>query len=629
MILNWLTVSLGVALVALFVGKRAKIIRWTLFALYLTFLSWMLWTTYGMWDYRELYPIFSLAGVNFYLSFSITPLRWFFALFTTVINLVIAIFSIRKNLEENDELGIGTLWILLAASNLMIFVANDWITLFIAWEIMTWTSYFIITPGWKNSFRAANYYFLLSMFGAYSMLIAIWWMHALPGVNSFDISATISAVAELWVKSPFKAGMILALVLAGFLSKSAVFPFHPWPAEAHAEAPDDFSPYLSGIMIKYGLYGVVLFVAPVFIKIAHSETGSTINGVPVYSYILAWIGAITAVVGTYRAIIENDMKRLAAWSTVANVGYIATALFILTPLGITGGIFHIFNHAIFKGMIFLALAAVKFRTHERQMHRLGGLAYKMPITFLTFLTGIIAAAGIPPMNGYASKWLIYQALLVSKFPFLTLMIFVASTGAFMYLFRALHSIFLGQLPERLSDVKEVPIIMQIPMIIGILTMMFFGVFPGYALKPIGEIVSSMGLTPIRTTPTTMFSVLSVVDATKVGGMFGLSFLIAFVLFLVGKKRRYVDMLDNYTAGQNPKDFGLTTEMYHFAYKFYEPFANMFSNIKINFKKMYDVIAKDFNLFGEWISSLFDSPTIVSTMVFVGTIVILIIAGWSG
>ena len=628
MIANLFFIILITAFIGLIIGGKLKWLRWVLFTALLTFLSIRLWSFYGKWGYVESYKLLSLGSINFTVNWGITKLGWFFAFFTTIVNLIISIFSIQKNLHEKDEWGIGVLWMLLAGANIAIFMSLDWITFFIAWEVMTWTSYFIITPGWKKSFKAANYYFLLSMFGTYAMIIGIWWLYSTPAIHTLNIAASIKGLAAFWHKSPWEAGTVALLFVVSFFAKSSVFPFHIWPAEAHAEAPDDFSPYLSGIMIKYGLYGIVLFVIPFFVQLQKlGSVGATVHGVPVLSYILAWIGAITAVWGTYKAIVSNDMKRLAAWSTVSNIGYATTAIFILTSNGVTGGIFHIVNHAIFKSTIFIALAAVKFRTHERDMHKLGGLATKMPITFLAFLIGIIAAAGIPPINGYASKWLIYQALLSGRFPFLTIMIFIASTGAFMYLYRALHSVFLGQLPEKFKNVKEVPVLMQIPMYIGILLMLGIGIFPGYVLKPIGLIVRAIGLTPMKVTNTTMFAFLSNVNGLKVSSVFGLSFLFAFILYLIGKSRHHVEPLDNYTAGQNPKDFGMTTEMYHFAYKFYEPFANLFKEIRIGVRYFYDAVVRDINLIGKSTASMFASNTMISSMIFIGGIVTIIIVGW--
>ncbi len=630
MISNILLYTMIAAVISFALGQKLKAVRWSFSALFLGYVGFQLYGLYGQWGMVETHNIFSLGSINFSLNFGITKLGWFFAFFTTIINIMIWIFSIVKNMNEKEERGINFLWILLAGSNLAIFFSVDWITFFIAWEIMTWTSFFIITPGWKNSFKAANWYFILSMFGAYAMLVGIWWLYATPAIHTLNIASSIALLAKLSITAPGTVGIIIALFVLSFFAKSAVFPFHPWPAEAHAEAPDDFSPYLSGIMIKYGLYGILLFIIPLFIQIMKVNPNiAMVNGIPVYSYIFAWFGAITAVLGAYLAIVSNDMKKLAAYSTVSNIGYAVTSMFILSSAGVTGGLFHVVNHAVFKSAIFLSLGAVKFRTHEREMHRLGGLATKMPITFLTFLLGIIAAAGIPPLNGYASKWIIYQALLSGHFPFLTTMIFLASTGAFLYLFRALHSIFLGQLPRKFNDVKEVPFLMQIPMILGMLLMLGIGYAPGIVLKPIGLAVKAMGLTPMTVENTLMVGKLSSINTAAVYLTFAGSFIFAFAFYLIGKKRHHVEPLDNYTAGQDPEEYGLTPELYHFALKFYEPVKNIFRPMeeKLNIKNYYRALVRNANSFGATLSEMFKLSGAGSSMIFVLGLVVIILAGW--
>ncbi len=624
MISRMILISLIVAIFNFAIWKKAKAIRWIIFSALLVYLVIQLSSLYGKWDYSESYTFLNGGGINFALTFHNYPLGWFFAFFTTLLNLVISIFSLYKNIFEKEEMGINVLWSMLAGANLMIFFSADWITFYIAWEYMTWTSFFIITPGWKKSFKAATYYFVLSMIGTVAMLVAIWWLYAAVGTS--NISQSITYLIQKWNTNGLEVGVIISLFVAAFFAKSSIFPFHLWPAEAHAEAPDDFSPYLSGIMIKYGVYGILLFVIPVLAKV---NATATVNGIPVLAYIFAWFGAVTAVVGAFLAVISSDMKRLAAFSTVSNLGYIVTAIFTLTPLGIGGGLFHVVNHAVFKSAIFIALAAVKFRTHEREMHKLGGLATKMPITFLTFLIGIIGAAGIPPINGYASKWMIYQSLLQAKFPFLTIMIFIASTMAFMYLFRALHSVFLGQLPRKFENVKEVPILMQIPMFLLIGAMYIFGSYPGIVLKPINVILKNLGFHTLNITTDTIVGKFSSMNGTVISNVFLVTFIIGFIIYLMGKKRHHVEPLDNYTAGQNPKDFGLTPELYHFAKDFYKPFRKVFSFFERNVSvyRFYQSFVDGLNAFGATMANMFKGTPRSASIYFIIGFVTLIIVGW--
>jgi NADH-quinone oxidoreductase subunit M len=624
MIANMILISLIVAIFNFIIWKKAKLVRWIIFSALLTYLVFQLSALYGNWNYSETHTFLKGGGINFVITFHNYPLGWFFAFFTTLLNLTISIFSLYKNVFEKEEMGINVLWSMLAGANLMIFFSADWLTFYIAWEYMTWTSFFIITPGWKKSFKAATYYFVLSMLGTVAMLIGIWWLYGNAG--TFNIQSTIKYLISLWSTNGLAAGTIISLFVAAFFAKSSIFPFHLWPAEAHAEAPDDFSPYLSGIMIKYGVYGILLFIIPV---LAHVNAHATVNGIPVLAYTFAWFGAVTAVVGAFLALISSDMKRLAAFSTVSNLGYVVTAIFILTPLGFSGGLFHVVNHAVFKSAIFIALAAVKFRTHEREMYKLGGLATKMPITFLTFLIGIIGAAGIPPINGYASKWMIYQSLLQGRFPFLTIMIFIASTMAFMYLFRALHSVFLGQLPRKFKDVKEVPIIMQIPMFILMATMYVIGTYPGLVLKPINVILSNLGFHTLNVTTDTIVGKFSSMNGRIISNVFIASFIIGFIIYLMGKKRHHVEPLDNYTAGQNPKDFGLTPELYHFAKDFYKPFRDKlaFFEKHMSVYGLYQGFVNGLNSFGATMANMFKGTPRSASIYFTIGFVILIIVGW--
>ena len=305
---------------------------------------------------------------------------------------------------------------------------------------MGWTSFFIIAHGKLKSFKAGIYYYALSMIGAVTLLAAVFIVYSVTGTMS--IPESIRTLSGLWGKQSGMLYTIVTLFAVTFFAKAAIGPFYMWPAKAHAEAPDDFSSFLSGIMIKYGIYGLLITIVPLF---RMNYTGPVVWNTPAALYIMGWIGALTAVSGTLLAARENDMKRLMAFSTVSNIGFITLALSVNTVFGIVAAVYHTFNHMVFKGTIFLSMASVKFRTGERDMHKLGGIGYRMPIAFFAFLIGIISAAGIPPMAGFSSKWMIFQSLFGQKMLFLAIPAFFASTGAFLYLYRGLHSIYLGQL----------------------------------------------------------------------------------------------------------------------------------------------------------------------------------------
>jgi NADH-quinone oxidoreductase subunit M len=341
-----------------------------------------------------------------------------------------------------------------------------------------------------------------------------------------------------------------------------------WPSKAHAEAPDDFSSFLSGVMIKYGVFGMIAIVLPVF-NLGYA--GPLIRGVPVYLTVLGWVGVTTAVLGTLYAIGQDDMKKLMAYSTVSHVGFIVAALSMNSGIGIAAALFHTINHMMFKGGIFLSMGSVKHRTGERMMHRLGGMAYRMPLSFFTFLVCIIAAAGIPPMSGFTSKWLVYQSIFDRGLLIMAIPAFFASTGSFLYLYRGLHTIYLGQLSQRFKDVKEAPLSMSLAMLLIMMLVMFTGFFPGLVLFPVNTAVVELGFEPVVMNLFMVEGATTTINGTLIGVLFmGGVFIVGF-LYIIGKKRELVEPLDTYTAGEEPEEWGLTEEKYHYGMHFYEPF----------------------------------------------------------
>ncbi len=582
----------AIGIVSLLLFRRARVLQWLLFLLAAGALVATAALLYGRW---ELSAGLSLGVAT--LGFRNTPLGWLFFAFSSGLTLFIALFSLSYN-DRRHSSGVAPLWMILLAATMGIFFAGDWIAFLVAWEIMGWTSFFIIAHGRESSFRASIYYYTLSLIGTAALLAALFTVWRLTG--TLDLDGSLAALAALWTAQPGAVTLVALLLAVSFLAKSALGPFFMWPALAHAEAPDDFSAYLSGVMIKYGLFALVRLVLPLF---GPAYAGATVQGTPVFLYILGWIGGLTAVWGTLLAVRENDMKRMMAYSTVSNMGYILVALSVNTVFGVAAALFHIFNHMIFKGTIFLSLAAVKYRTGERQLHRLGGLAYRMPVTFFAFLIGIIAAAGIPPMSGFASKWMVIQSLFSRRMLLLAVPVLFASTASFMYLYRGLHGIYLGQLSPRFRDVRPAPPLQMLAMLLLMLAVYAVGTFPGLALLPIRdalaglqEVIGAGGVgSQIPVTLGTIMGVSSRINLTTVSFVFLGSFIGVLVLYLLGKRRSRVEWLDTYTAGEDPAEWNMTPEQYHYAYRFYEPFEKMINPLleRLSLERAYESLARSF------------------------------------
>ena len=621
-------IATGVGL-AVFTGlflKKNKTLSWMLFTLFTLYAAIVLVQLYKQWMHFESIPVaISLFGSEqITIGLKNSLLGWLFAFFTFGLSFLNGIFSFGFRKSDHSR-NIVPHWLLILSASILIFFAKDLLVFFIGWEFLGWTAFFIISQSSQHKYKDGIMYFALNALGAYALLLAIWMSVSLT--HTLSISEN---VAQLVAHAGSDTGTVigvLALMLLAFVIKSAMYPFHVWAPRAHSSAPSDFSPFISGIMIKFGVFAIIAMVLPV---LSGAFPGHTVNGVPVASFVLSWVGILTSGVATVLAFSENDMKRLMAYSSVANVGYIMTAIFLASPLGIQAGLLHTFFHMIFKVMIFMSMAAVVYRIGETNMSRLGGLAYKMPVTFFTFLLGIIAAAGIFPMNGFASKWMIFQAILEKQFYFMAVAMFFASTGAFLYLYRALHSIFLGQVSTvNESKVKEVPFLMQIPMWIGMILIFLLGVFPGLLLKPMQPLMLSLGL-PEHYFPTNLHEIIgSVGSLNPLLGLviFIVGAVLAAVIFFVSAKHKTVPMMDNYTAGEDPKDWGTTPERYQFDYGFYQPIEEVFMPLmKISVDGFWQKFGLYTKLLGQKFLRIFNDDNNWGYIAIMGIIVITLLGG---
>ncbi|MGM0446222.1 MAG: proton-conducting transporter membrane subunit [Bacillota bacterium] len=584
------------------------------------YILYSLTNMYGQWNLINESLSLNILGKDIDFLLSVTPLSWLIAVMTATGILLISIFSIGSQEKDNNTASFSFFFSILFGSILGVVFAKDFFTLFIFWEIMTWSSFFIISAGKKDSAQKASYrYLLLSVFGAYLMLTALFIIYSQTG--SFEFVQVISYLTSI---STVKSLLLISMLGVPFLIKSGVFPFHIWVNEAHSSAPKEFSPFLSGLMLKIGVYGLtlLLYLVPLF-----SILDNTIKfrGLPIFNYILALFGGITIITGTILAIRQEDVKRLVAFSSISQMGYIVMALAIATPLGFSGGMLHLMNHMIFKTTIFLTIAAVIYRTNTTKMSEMGGLIFKMPVTFAAYLTAIIALAGIPPTNGFISKWVIYQALIQKGYIFLSVAAFFGSIGSFMYVFKPLSTIFLGQLKPEHKNIKEVPFTMQFPMYILMGLMVLFGVVPGIQMKIINQIAVYLNIDTVQSTLYTIEGAFGAWNSLVIFNVFVGGFILALLIFVFAKKSKFVGLMDTYTAGEYTDD----PEGYHYAYKYYRPFDRIFDSFAArSLTKAYDRLAENVAKFGNLLNKTVvtgNGQTYVFYMVLVT--VLLAFAGW--
>ncbi len=517
---------------------------------------------------------FNIAG--FQIIWGNTQYSRLFAMLISVIS-TFALWYSKDFMKGKKRLGYFYMMFLFVIGAMYgIVYSQDLLSFFFFWEIMTITSFLITIYCCKEAQPIGLKYFIFSAIGAYSMMTAMVLIYA--NLGSFSFAELFGAFKTLSISTQIS---VVALFLIGMGIKSATMPFHVWAPGAYSVTPSGFSAVFSGVLSKMGIFGIGI----VMLKLA-AQAGF-------YHYvqiILAWLGGLTALFATFYAIFSDDAKALLAYSSVAQLGYIVVGIAVGTPLSIMAGLFLAILHGIFKSLLFLVAGAVYYRTGTTDLTAVTGLIRKMPYTFFSALFGIIAVAGVPPLAGFAGKWLLYESLINANYYFLVVVLFAASTAAFLYLYKFIFSLFLGQEEKEFADVKEVPLSMRLPMLILALSLLLFGVFPGLLLKPISLAMSYLGNFHANWQTSILFNewgnkvdMFTVVQS--VAGIFILA--TVFITIKSSKFTRYVTTKDIHTSGEIP----LENENLTYAVDFYKPFERALGvALKASVNKIYSIVA---------------------------------------
>jgi len=320
----------------------------------------------------------------------------------------------------------------LAGMNLVV-LADDAFTFLLCWEFMSLTSWALVMTQHRDheNTRAAYIYLVMASFGTLALLLAFGLLAGPDGHYGFD---AMRAAAH----SPALSGLVLVLVLLGAGSKAGLVPLHVWLPLAHPAAPSHVSALMSGVMTKVAVYGSMRIIFDLL-------------GEPAWWWglLVLCLGGISTVLGVIYALMQHDLKRLLAYHTVENIGiiYIGLGLALAfqtnamsgaAALALTAALFHVFNHSLFKSLLFFGAGAVLTATGQRDMEQLGGLIHRMPYTSFAFLVGCVAISALPPLNGFVSEWLTFQAILQSTdLPQWGLKIMVPAVGGLLALSAAL------------------------------------------------------------------------------------------------------------------------------------------------------------------------------------------------
>ncbi len=420
------------------------------------------------------------GGYAIGIALEVDALSLFFGLLVATAVLVSCIYSIQYMSHDHNVREYYTLFLMLSGGVMGLVLSGDIFNMFIMVEILTFAA--VALTAFRNTAKgaleAAFKYLVVGSMGSTCILVGTIMLYAqVHTLNFAQLSALIPGNLNNATKLAF------ALLFIGFGTKAFIVPFHPLAADAHGAAPASISVLISGVLTKSGIYGIIRLSYFLFQSM----------GLGTVQFMLVFFGCMSMFICVTMALAQHDFKRLLAFHSISQIGYVLTAVGLCTALGISAGLYHAMNHTLFKGLLFLAAGAVLHQTGTTDLDRLGGLSKKMPWTTVLFLIGAFSISGIPPFNGFASKWMIYQATYEKAvesgnigFLLVTIIALITSVLTLASFVKVSQSVFFGQLPKEYENVKEVSFGMRFAMCIFALLCVVTGLFPNLVTKYLTE-----------------------------------------------------------------------------------------------------------------------------------------------
>lgn len=468
-------------------------------------------------------PLFRLDSLGVFFSFLVSLIAFAVSLFS---------FDYSKFYEKKANLAVfASLFNAFILSMLLVIASDNVFSFMLLWELMTLISaLLILVNDGKGASKNVMIYLGIAQIGAFCLMVALVIMASLAGTFEFsqfgELNIGLGASITLFI-----------LLLVGLGSKAGMFPFHVWLPLAYCQSPSNASALMSGVMIKVAIFAFIKFS----LLLPHATE---------FGYILLFMGALSCMFGIIYSLVSNNYKAAIAYSSCENVGIIFLGLGgafyglgtnspTIALLGFIAALFHILNHAVFKSLLFMLSGNVFTATGTQNMDALGGLHKKMPITSIIFFVTALAICALPPLNGFASEWVVYKTMvmgginegIVSRFLFAFSIIALSITGAMaiMAFSKMYGSVFLGVARDTKSveEAKEVSSIRLLPL--GLLASLCIGI--GFFMNNIIEMISKIVLTLI---PQTDLSSHSLISMPMIVIVMLLCALLPFVLFYIFK-----------------------------------------------------------------------------------------------
>jgi NADH-quinone oxidoreductase subunit M len=457
---------LGMLIIAIVPNRGEKSARWIalITSLIMLGLSVLLWLNFnsaqGAMQFEEMYRW--IPGVNIFYHLGVDGISLPFVFLTSLLMVVSILVSWNITLKPKVFFA---LLLLLGTGMIGVFVSLDFILFYIFWELVLLPMYFLISIwGSSNRMYAATKFFIYTLFGSVLMLVGILMIYFNSGLNSFNILELTKTSID-----PNMQNWIFLLLFMGFAIKVPMFPFHTWLPDAHTEAPTAGSVLLAGILLKMGCYGFIRISIPILPDAARA-----------WAPAIAILSIIGIIYGALASLIQKDLKRLVAFSSVSHMGFVMLGISSLTPTAINGAVLQMFNHGCITGMLFLLVGMIYERTHTRQISELGGLANKMPLWAGILAFTSFASLGLPGLSGFWGEFLVLFGTFNKGNIFSKVMVYLAVLGIVLgaaYLLWMLQRVIFGKANEKLGELKRLSWLEFVTLLPLIVIIIIVGVYP--------------------------------------------------------------------------------------------------------------------------------------------------------
>tara|TARA_B100000674_G_C37965606_1_gene974431 strand:- start:1192 stop:2667 length:1476 start_codon:yes stop_codon:yes gene_type:complete len=373
--------------------------------------------------------------------------------------------SVSSEIPEARIYLFYTMYLLCLCGLLGIAVTGDAFNLFVFLEVSSLSSYVLISMGrYRRSLTAAYRYLIMGTVGATFYIIGVGMMYMMTGtLNMADLANRIPAVAETRTIQ-----VAIAFIVVGLSLKLAIFPLHMWLPNAYTFAPSVVTIFLAATATKVAVYALLRMIFTVF------------GGDPLFviGEVLMILSVAAMFVGSLVAIYQTNIKRMLAYSSIAQIGYMVLGISFITTTGLAGGIIHLFNHALVKGALFMAVGGMFFRIASVRLDDMAGIGKRMPITTGCFVIAGLGLIGVPLTAGFISKWYLVLAALEKEMWLIAVLILISSLLAVIYIWRVVEVAYFRAPPKRASVISEPPLSMLIPLFILTGASIYFGIDAG-------------------------------------------------------------------------------------------------------------------------------------------------------